>query len=76
LTALAFVNIFPSGKGAVPMAQPGEDRRMTEEEMLQLAFVRIAGAARLLAMAGEELLAEEAEALAEKVDLAQAAARP
>jgi hypothetical protein len=54
-----------------PERTKGDDQR----ELLQLAFIKIAAGARLLAMAGEELLAEEAEALAEKVDLAEAAAR-
>jgi hypothetical protein len=47
---------------------------MPEEELLRLAYVKIAAAEKLLTMAGETLLAEEAEVLAEKVDLAEAAA--
>jgi hypothetical protein len=42
---------------------------------LQLAHTRLEQAAKLLEAAGEELLAEEAEALAERVDLAEAAVR-
>jgi hypothetical protein len=37
--------------------------------------IEVAQAAKLLTKAGEDLLAEEAEALAEKVDLAEAQAR-
>ena len=48
---------------------------MEKEELLQLAYIKVAQAAELLQKAGEELLAEEAETLAEKVDLAEAAAR-
>jgi len=48
---------------------------MTKKELLQLAYIKVAQAAELLAKAGEELLAEEAEALADNVDLAEAAAR-
>jgi hypothetical protein len=48
---------------------------MDKEELLQLAYIKVAQAAELLQKAGEELLAEEAEALAEKVDQAEAAAR-
>jgi hypothetical protein len=47
---------------------------MDKEELLQLAYIKVAKAAQLLQSAGEELLAEEAEALAEKVDLAAKAA--
>jgi hypothetical protein len=46
---------------------------MDKEELLRLAYIRVAQAATLLA--GEDLLAEEAEALADKVNLAEAAAR-
>jgi hypothetical protein len=42
---------------------------MDKEEMLGLAFIKVAKAAQLLE-AGEEPLAEEAEALADKVDRA------
>ena len=44
-------------------------------ELLQLAYIKVAQAAGLLQSAGEEPLAEEAEALADKVDLAVTAAR-
>lgn len=40
---------------------------MEKQELLQLVYIRVAKAAQLLQMAGEEPLAEEAEALAEKV---------
>jgi hypothetical protein len=43
-------------------------------EILRLAYIRVAQAATLLTQASEELLAEEAEALAEKVDIAVEAA--
>jgi hypothetical protein len=43
-------------------------------EILRLAYIKVAQAARLLGQAGEDLLAEEAEALAEKVDIAVEAA--
>jgi hypothetical protein len=43
---------------------------MEKEEILQLAYIKVAQAAQLLQKAGEELLAEEAEELAKKVDLA------
>jgi hypothetical protein len=42
---------------------------------LKLAYHRLEQAAELLKAAGEELLAEEAEALAVRVDLAEAATR-
>ena len=45
---------------------------MEKVELLQLAYIKVAKAAQLLQMAGEEALAEEAEALAEKVERAQA----
>jgi hypothetical protein len=48
---------------------------MDKEELLGLAFIKVAKAAQLLQEAGEEPLAEEAEALADKVDRALAAAR-
>ena len=47
---------------------------MEKVELLQLAFIKLAKAAELLQMAGEEPLAEEAEALADKVDRAANAA--
>jgi hypothetical protein len=41
---------------------------MDKVELLQLAYIKVAKAAQLLQMAGEEPLAEEAEALADKVN--------
>jgi hypothetical protein len=41
---------------------------MEKQELLQLAYIKVAKAAEMLQMAGEEGLAEEAEALADKVD--------
>jgi hypothetical protein len=55
------------GHGALALNQRGE--KMEREELLRLAYIKVAQAAELLAKAGEELLAEEAEALAEAVDL-------
>jgi hypothetical protein len=46
---------------------------MEKQELLQLAYIRIAQAGQLLQKAGEEPLAEEAEALADKVDRAATA---
>lgn len=46
---------------------------MDKEELLQLAYIRVA--ATLSQKAGEEPLAEEAEALADKVERAEAQAR-
>ena len=43
-------------------------------ETLRLAYIRVAQAATLLVQAGEDVLAKEAEALAEKVDIAIEAA--
>jgi hypothetical protein len=43
---------------------------------LKLAYKQLDQAAKLLKAAGEELLAEEAEALAVKVGLAEAALHP
>jgi len=48
---------------------------MEKDEVLQLAYIKVAKAAELLQTAGEEALAEEAEALAEKVDFAVSRAR-
>jgi len=48
---------------------------MEKEELLQLAYIKVAKAAELLQMAGEEGLAEEAEALADKVDRAATTVR-
>ena len=48
---------------------------MDKEELLEFAYIKVAKAAQLLNQVGEEQLAEEAEALAEKVDLAVEAAR-
>ena len=47
---------------------------MDKAEFLQLAFIKIAQAAELLTKVGEDNLAEEAEALADKVDRAEAQA--
>ena len=47
---------------------------MDKEELLQLAYIKVAKAAQLLQEAGEEPLAEEAEALADKIDRAGTAA--
>jgi hypothetical protein len=47
-----------------------------KEELLKLACKQHDQAAKLLKAAGEELLAEEAEALDVSVDLAGAALRP
>jgi hypothetical protein len=44
---------------------------MDKVELLQLAYIKVAKAAQLLQMAGEEPLAEEAEALADKVSRAE-----
>ena len=46
---------------------------MDKEELLGLAFIKLAKAVKMLQMAGEEALAEEAEALAGKVDRAATA---
>ena len=43
-------------------------------EFLQLAYIKIAQAAELLTKVGEDNLAEEAEALADKVDRTEAQA--
>jgi hypothetical protein len=45
-----------------------------EGTILQLAYIKIAQSAELLTKAGEDDLAEEAEALADKVDRAEAQA--
>jgi hypothetical protein len=47
-----------------------------KEELLKLAHKQLDQAAKLLNAAGEELLAEEADALAVKVSLAEAALHP
>ena len=47
---------------------------MDKEEMLQLAYIKVAKAAEQ--MAGEGPLTEEAEGLAVNVDLAEAALHP
>jgi hypothetical protein len=47
-----------------------------KEELLKLSRQQLDQAAKLLKLAGEELLSEEAEALALKVDLAEAALHP
>jgi hypothetical protein len=48
---------------------------VSKGELLQLAYTRLDQAAKLLEAAGEELLAEEADALAERVDLVETGAR-
>jgi hypothetical protein len=53
-----------------------EGVNMDNKELLQLAYIKVAKAAQLLQMAGEEPLAEEAEALADKVDRATAHPSP
>ena len=47
-----------------------------KEELLKLAYKQLDQAAKLLKTAGEELLAEEAESLAVRVDLAEARLAP
>jgi hypothetical protein len=47
-----------------------------KEELLKLAQKQLDQAAKLLNAAGEQLLAEEADALAVKVSLAEAALHP
>jgi hypothetical protein len=47
-----------------------------KEELLKLSRQQLDQAAKLLKLAGEELLSEEAEALALKVDLVEAALHP
>ena len=44
-----------------------------KQELLGLAYIKLAKAAQMLQTAGEEGLAEEAEALADKVDRAATA---
>jgi hypothetical protein len=56
-----------AGTNEVEMTMEGK------EELLKLAHHRLEQAAKLLEAAGEEVLAEEAEALAERVDLAEVA---
>jgi hypothetical protein len=46
-----------------------------DTELLQLAYIKVAQAAQLLQKSGEEPLAEEAEALADKIERAEAQAR-
>jgi hypothetical protein len=62
-----------SSKGGA--LRSNEEERMMEvkEELLTLAYKKLDEAVKLLKAAGEELLAEEAEALAVRVDLAEAA---
>jgi hypothetical protein len=55
------------------MGSEQERTFMTDQELLRLAYAKIASAEKLLTMAGETLLAEEAEALAQKVGLAKVA---
>jgi hypothetical protein len=44
---------------------------MENAELLRLAYVKIAEAERLLELAGEVLIAAEAEGLADKIDRAE-----
>jgi len=44
-------------------------RKQSRQEQLEAAYTNLEEAAKLLAVAGEEVLAEEADALAEAVDL-------
>jgi hypothetical protein len=48
---------------------------MEKEQFLQIAYIKIAQAAELLTKVGEDNLAEEAEALADKIEKAEAFAR-
>jgi hypothetical protein len=48
---------------------------MDKEELLELAYIKVAQAAQLLQKAGEEPFEDEAEALADKVDRPVATAR-
>jgi hypothetical protein len=43
---------------------------MDKEELLSIAYIKVGKAAEVLQQAGEEVLAEEAEAFAKKIDLA------
>jgi hypothetical protein len=52
------------------------ERWRAKKELLKLAYKQLDQAAKLLHAAGEELLAEEAGALAVKVSLAEAALHP
>ena len=47
-----------------------------KQDLLKLVYKQLDQAARLLKAAGEELLGEEADALAVKVSLAEAALHP
>jgi hypothetical protein len=65
------------GSGNGTFALDEEERTMEgKEELLKLANKQLDQAAKLLKAAGEELLAEEADALAVKVSLAKAALHP
>ncbi len=58
------------------MVLPQKEKTMESKgELLMLAYKRLDQAAKLLEAAGEELLAEEVEDLAERVDLAEVGAR-
>jgi hypothetical protein len=64
-----------SERGALGSTE--EERTMdVKEELLKLAYKKLDETARLLKAADEELLALEAEELAVKVDLAEAALHP
>jgi hypothetical protein len=64
-----------SGRGAFALDE--EERTMEgKEELLKLAHKQLDQAAKLLKAADEELLALEAEALAVRVDLPEAALHP
>ena len=66
-----------SRKRSDALALDEEERTMEgKEELLKLAYKQLDQAAKLLNAAGEELLAEEADALAVKVSLAEAALHP
>ena len=43
---------------------------MDKEELLRIAYIKVGKAADVLQQAGEEVLAEEAETFAKKIDLA------
>ena len=63
------------GKGVFALDEE-ERNNGGQEELLKLAYKQLDQAAKLLKAAGEELLAEEAESLAVRVDLAEAALHP
>jgi hypothetical protein len=43
---------------------------MDKEELVRIAYIKVGKAADVLQQAGEEVLAEEAETFAKKIDLA------